>query len=199
MMSPVKTTKEDGVPNSRIQVASGGLVDPLEPDPDSILIEDIAHHLGNLCRFTGASTPFYSIAEHAVLVSRACDPADALWGLLHDAPEYVLGDLSTPLKHSEYGEGYRWAEEPLMETICLKFGLPLEQPESVSRADSDMLARERRLLLPRSPEGDELWAEWIDRLGADESRLPDYCTPQFFGPELARVVFLDRFMELRNV
>jgi len=95
---------------SGIQVNSGGIFDPLNPDPAGILIEDVAHALARQSRFLGHGDGSYSVAEHCVHVSRACEPEDALWGLLHDATEAYLGDLPTPLKQSEIGEQYVIAE-----------------------------------------------------------------------------------------
>src|ERR1039457_118422 len=71
---------------------------PLDPNPEKILIDDIAHALAHQCRFGGHASRFYSVAEHSVHVSRLCPPEDALWGLLHDASEAYLVDLPRPLK-----------------------------------------------------------------------------------------------------
>ena len=57
---------------------------PLDPNPEKILIDDIAHALAHQCRFGGHASRFYSVAEHSVHVSRLCLPEHALWGLLHD-------------------------------------------------------------------------------------------------------------------
>ncbi len=71
---------------------------PLSPRMEDICIEDIAHSLSMLCRFTGHCKRFYSVAEHSILVSYFCDPADRRHALLHDGSEYGLTDLPTPLK-----------------------------------------------------------------------------------------------------
>jgi hypothetical protein len=68
----------------------------LDPKIDEISIEDIAHALSNVCRFTGHTKRFYSVAEHSCLVSALCD--NRLEGLLHDASEAYMSDLSSPLK-----------------------------------------------------------------------------------------------------
>src|SRR5579885_2784587 len=81
-----------------IQTYCGVAFYPLDPRPEEILIEDIAHALSMLCRFTGHVKRFYSVAQHCVYVSHRCDPKDALWGLLHDAAEAYLNDISRPVK-----------------------------------------------------------------------------------------------------
>lgn len=183
---------------SAIQVNSGGMFDPLKPDPAGILIEDIGHSLSAQSRFLGHGDSIYSVAEHCVHVSRACDSEDALWGLLHDGTEAYLGDMPSPLKRSKIGKEYVIAESRLMAAICERFGLIAWQPASVSRADKAMLEREhQRLFSKMTPESTEVWESWREELpDMDESLLPDYCEPQFWPAPIAKVLFLERFMEL---
>ena len=195
-MTPVSMVKEGmKVAGSSIQIASGEVFDPLDPDPDKITIEVIARALSQQCRFTGHVGRYYSVAEHSVHVSRMVPPADAKWAMLHDAPEGMgLGDLSSPLKHgSEMGRLYREHEDRLMGAIAAKFGLELPQPSSVYIADEAMREIERLQLLPRTPEGDELWSAWP----ADSSIVPEYCWPQCWSPDLAMTIFLDRYREVQ--
>lgn len=130
-----------------IQTYSGRRIEPYNPDPDAICVLDIAHHLSMLCRFTGAVRTFYSVAQHSVLVSALCDPEDALAGLLHDAEEYVFADLNRPVKYGAGMENYQSAARHLRAVIFEKYGLPAALPESVVRADANMLFTERRDLL----------------------------------------------------
>lgn len=81
-----------------INTFSGIEFDLLNPNPNDIDIEDIAHELSMLCRFNGHCKEFYSVAEHSVYVSYEIDEEFALIGLLHDAAEAYLGDVPTPLK-----------------------------------------------------------------------------------------------------
>jgi uncharacterized protein len=130
-----------------IQTYSGLRFNPLNPNPDSILIQDIAHSLSMQCRFSGHIKHFYSVAQHSVLVSYLCDSADALWGLLHDATEAYLVDLPSPLKRSGFFDNFKSAEGILMNAVCKRFELPLVEPPSVKKADRQMLCTEQRDLL----------------------------------------------------
>lgn len=181
-------------PGSSIQLFSGGVFDPLNPDPEKIRIDDIAHALARQNRFLGHGER-YSVAEHSVHVSLACDPEDAFWGLMHDAPEFALGDWPTPLKRSPLGKEYILAERVLMDAVCDRFGMARDEPVSVSRADKAMLERERKRAFANStPESEAFWAAWKEELPTmDESDLPDYCEPQFWAPELAEMLFLERY------
>ncbi len=137
-----------------MQTATGRQFWPLDPHPDEIDIEDIARALSHQCRFAGHTRAFYSVAQHSVHVSEACDPNDALWGLLHDASEAYLVDIPRPIKRQPFMEQYREYEHLLMEAIAQAFGLPWHNyfntvfmPESVKRADEVLLATEARDLM----------------------------------------------------
>lgn len=131
---------------------SGLYFNLLEPDPDLIEIEDIAHALSNLCRFTGHTNRFYSVAEHSVRAALHVPPEYALEALLHDATEAYLGDVSTPLKALLHQ--YRLIEFWLDGCIRQRFGLPAKHSPQVKQADLAMLATERLHLMPV---GTERW------------------------------------------
>ena len=136
-----------------ICTATGRYVRPLDLQPEDVAIEDVAHALSNLCRFSGHTRRFYSVAQHSVLVSRLLDgTGHERWGLLHDASEAYLIDLPRPLKHdSMLGPPYLAAEARARLTIAARFDLPLPLPDDVRDADSAMLAAERRDLMPQGP------------------------------------------------
>lgn len=131
--------------NPIILTHSGLHFNLLAPDPDLIEIEDIAHALSHLCRFTGHTRQLYSVAEHSVRVSRLVPPAYRLEALLHDAAEAYIGDVSSPLK--ALLPAYRGIEHNIDQAIRARFGLPLAQTHCVKHADLVMLATERRDLM----------------------------------------------------
>jgi uncharacterized protein len=128
----------------------------LDPRAQDVSIDDIAHALSMICRFTGHVREFYSVAEHSVRTSYACLPEDALWGLLHDASEAYVSDMSRPLKHTPEMLHYREAEHRIMNVIADHFGLDHQEPASVKLADSRLLLTEKRDLMPASPK----WTGW---------------------------------------
>lgn len=96
---------------TQIETYSGKFVDTLNPDPETIDARDIAHHLSQTCRFGGATSCFYSVAEHAVLVYDLMRYRGARgWALdgalLHDAAEAYLGDVVSPLKYALRAEEF---------------------------------------------------------------------------------------------
>ena len=159
----------------------------LVPDPEEIAIEDIAHHLSMLCRFTGAVKRFYSVAEHSIKVSQIVPPEYALEGLLHDASEAYLSDLSRPLKHfTEAGYLYRELEADVQDTIQNKFGLPEGMSETVKAADNAMLYTEKTALMPPVA-----WdTKWSPTEDAEDIEI------SCWEPGRAEAFFLERFYEL---
>jgi hypothetical protein len=127
-----------------IQTYSGAAFWPLDPWHNEVLIEDIAHALSMQCRYTGHTREFYSVAQHSVLVSTICDAQDAAWGLLHDASEAYLCDVSRPVKVQPELEPYRAAEQKVQAVIMERFGIEGAEPQSVKRADRAMLWIEYR-------------------------------------------------------
>lgn len=176
---------------SWIQVFSGRRFYPLDPRPEEVHIEDIAHALANTCRFTGHVREFYSVGQHAVLVSTHSWPSHALWGLLHDAAEAYLVDLPRPVKQSLRAAGltvFDDLEARIMAAVCRRFGLADEQPESVTQADVLLLATEARDLMAPLAEG------WHHIPENGYPVLPERIVP--VGPVEAEQMFLDRFAEL---
>jgi 5'-deoxynucleotidase YfbR-like HD superfamily hydrolase len=118
---------------------SGRRLDLLEPSPLDIEIGDIAHGLARVARWNGQTSGAhaFSVAQHCVLVERFTTELNArlgrearLMALLHDAPEYVIGDLISPLK-AAIGLDYKALEHKLQEAIHLRFGLPAMAPPSL--------------------------------------------------------------------
>ncbi len=128
-------------PRAWQRMLSGRRLDLLDPTPLDIEIEDIAHGLAFVARWNGQTHGdyAYSVAEHSLLVEelfRRIEPkAPARWclaALLHDAPEYVIGDMISPVKAS-VGPGYAELDDRLTAAIHLRFGLPATIPQTVKR------------------------------------------------------------------
>lgn len=131
-----------------IQTYSGTKFWPLDPRPEEVDILDIAHALSLICRFTGHVRTFYSVADHSLRVSKILPARLRLWGLLHDASEAYLSDLSRPVKRSvTIGVPYKAAEKALMSVIAVRFSLQWPEPPEVNNADEVLLMTERRDLL----------------------------------------------------
>lgn len=120
---------------------------PLDPNPEAIDIEDIAHALSLNCRWTGHVREHYSVGQHSIWVAYMVDSAHRLSALLHDASEAYLSDVARPVKHHPDFEFYRIAEKRLEEAIQAKYGLFAGMTEQIRTADNRMLATEKRDLV----------------------------------------------------
>jgi uncharacterized protein len=118
---------------------SGRRLDLLDPSPLDIEIEDIAHGLARVARWNGQTTGenAFSVAQHSFVVEEIAahvqptlEPRWRLAALLHDAPEYVIGDMISPFK-AALGIDYRVFEERLEAAINLRFGLPARVPAAI--------------------------------------------------------------------
>lgn len=133
-----------------IVTASGIEIDLLNPTPEMIRIEDIAHALANICRFGGHTSRHYSVAHHSVFVSEIVPREIALEGLMHDASEAFIGDMVKPLKDCGRLQSFREIEDVLMKVIAEKFGLNSQGLEALKPFDFYALECERLALMPRS-------------------------------------------------
>lgn len=138
-----------------IETYLGHPIDPLNPEPKRICVQDIIHALSNQCRFSGHTRSFYSVGQHSVLVSILLQQwgmniRTQVRGLFHDASEAYLVDMPTPIKRQM--PTYRQAEAPLQEmiekTLFWDF-IPAtqEEIESIKQADLALLATEARDLM----------------------------------------------------
>ena len=156
----------------------------LTPIPDEIDIDDIAHHLSNICRFNGGISKTYSVAEHSLHVSRLVSPHLALAGLLHDASEAYIGDVVKQQK--EHFGNYKYIENNLMEVIAAKFNLKCNfwKHSEIKKVDERLAFTEAK------------------KLGKDISQWPTKQIPysddviQCFTPRIARSEFLSRFWSI---
>jgi hypothetical protein len=177
-----------------MMTASGTRFYPRDPRPDEILISDIAHHLGRVCRYGGAVQGHYSVAEHCCLLADffaftwSSTPAEktknARWALLHDGAEAYIGDLIRPIKPSL--PEFAAIEAPLERMIWQKFGLGAVMPAKVKWADSEIIGDERAGLF--SAKSLKL-AEWRPVAGLG-------IVVRQWTPGQATVQFLSRFARL---
>lgn len=132
-----------------IQTAMGHQFWPMDPRPEDIDIDDVAHALSLLCRYGGHCLRFYSVAEHSVLLASKVAPENRLWALLHDASEAYLVDVPRPIKR--FLGGYKEAEDKIMRAVCDRFGLRGEMPEEVKSLDTRILTDERHQNMAPAP------------------------------------------------
>jgi uncharacterized protein len=176
----MKTKKGDW-----IMTHTGLKIYPLDPSPEEICFEDIAHALSNICRYTGHCSNFYSVAQHSVYVSVYSSHENALWGLLHDASEAYLCDIARPVKRSDYLKGYREVEERMMKVIAQKFCLSWPIPDEIKNLDNAFIMTEAR------------------DLGFDTTNWKKYADPLNIKiipilPEKAKQSFYDWFAVISN-
>ncbi len=163
-----------------ITTYSGKQVNPFNIRLEDLDINDIAHSLSLLNRFLGHTVEPYSVAEHSVRVSCLCEPRDALAGLLHDASEAYLGDVSTPIKNHPCMEGYRTAEWRAMHKVIAKWGLSGESLARVRVVDETICATEGAKLFFEVP----AWTDMRDKYWFGITPWPW---------KAARLAFLERF------
>jgi len=152
--------------NNKIVTYTGKVFDLLNPQPETVCIEDIAHALANLCRYTGHVREFYSVAQHCILMADANLPGDSLQKLLHDAAEAYIGDMATPWKQllrvfesrncctkdSGFPMWVNEYEQKIQDVIGIALGVDLSYSVEVKEADNRMFSTEIRDLMPPSVE-----------------------------------------------
>jgi len=131
-----------GKPRAWQRMLSGRRLDLIDPSPLDVEIADIAHGLARVARWNGQThgPEIFSVAQHSLLVEAivaaetpAPPRAARLVALLHDAPEYVIGDMISPFK-AAIGGDYKRVEKRLMAAIFVRFGLPPEPPAELVKA-----------------------------------------------------------------
>ncbi len=186
--------------NTKIVTYTGKAFDLLNPSPDIVCIEDIAHSLANLCRYTGHVREFYSVAQHCVLMAKADLPGDPLKRLLHDAGEAYIGDIASPWKrllavdvpetipgNPRFAPVRMW-EDKIQKVIGLALGVDLSYSAEVKEADNRMYFTEVRDLMPPSAE----FGKWRGNLEPLPAKIHGW------KPYAAERMFLQAYNELRK-
>jgi len=189
-------------PRAWQRMLSGRRLDLLDPTPVDIEVEDIAHGLAFVARWNGQTQGdfAYSVAEHSLLVEdiygRLAPKAPAKWrlaALLHDAPEYVIGDMISPVK-AAVGPGYEVLDERLSAAIHIRFGLPAKLPTAVKKqikkADKISAWMEATQIAGFSAK------EADGFFGAPDHRLIDGLKIDLRAPKAARQAYIDRHKDL---
>ncbi len=187
------------------RMLSGRRLDLLDPSPLDIEIADIAHGLARVARWNGQTSGahIFSVAQHTLLVEavmRAENPnIDArmrLAALLHDAPEYVIGDMISPFK-TVLGGDYKAVEKRLLAAIHIRFGLP---PQLASELERQIKAADRGAAYLEATELAGFSNEEAKRLFGRDPGLPDTVRQDYLTPWTAAKAekrFLARFKSLQ--
>jgi hypothetical protein len=170
-----------------ILLHSGAHFDLLDPWNSEFTIEDIAHGLSNTCRYAGQCRKFYSVAEHSWHTSYIVPGPWKLAALMHDAAEAFIGDVTRPLK--SLLPDYKRIERNVEDAIAIRFDIAGMDAPEVKSADLAMLAAEQAEIMPAHADG---WAV----LGGV---IPAPVNLFMWKPELAKVMFLDRYHQLATV
>ena len=186
------------------RMLSGRRLDLLDPSPLDVEIEDIAHGLARVARWNGQTdgAHIFSVAQHTLLVEALArhkvprlDVSGRLAVMLHDAPEYVIGDMISPFK-AVIGDSYKAVEKRLLAAIHRRFGLPVRLPESLEKliksADRNAAYLEATRLAGFKDAEARCFFGQPPAVSATLTR--DYLTPWPAGTAQAR--YLERFAKL---
>lgn len=177
-----------------MHISSGRKYWPMDPRPEEVDIETIAHHLSMKCRWNGATKRFYSIAEHSIYVSQQVPLEDALEALMHDAAEAYITDFIRPLKYDPaFSEPYAKIERLNELAIAQCFNLRFPFPPSVKIADDAVTVAEMQQAISRDPD-----EEWGTNPFIDVTNVAPVAI-EFMTPYVARYLFLRRFNHLSGL
>lgn len=157
-----------------------------DPQNSEVRVETIAHALSQLCRFSGHTRHFYSVAQHSVMVAQLVPRDEALDGLLHDAHEAFVGDVASPLK--ALLPDYQELERKVQTAVRRALGASTRMSRNVYHADMRALATERRDLMPNND------GPWPCLLGVE----PRARKIRPWSPEQAKAAFLSTYHAIKN-
>ena len=187
------------------RMLSGRRLDLLDPSPVDVEIEDIGHGLARVARWNGQTSGdhAFSVAQHSLVVEQIVEriaklptPALLLTALLHDAPEYVIGDMISPVKQAIGDGGYRAVEDRLQAAINLRFGLagttPTKTKKIIKEADFIAAYYEATRLAGFKEK------EAITYFGRPTKMAPDGLKLEPMTTNEAQTAFIARFEELAD-
>ncbi|MFY9639783.1 MAG: HD family hydrolase [Rhodomicrobium sp.] len=209
MQQKLKAQSETALPARAWQrMLSGRRLDLLDPSPLDVEIADIAHGLARLARWNGQTkgAHAFSVAQHCVLVEAIAAALKSdlsekyrLAALLHDAPEYVVGDLISPFK-AAMGVHYKSFEERIQRAIHIRFGLapllPLNIAQLIKKADKIAAYFEATQLAGFSADDAKAFAGDPAALGVELPRALLQIVP--LEPAAAQAAYLSRFAALEG-
>ena len=193
-----------GAPRAWQRMLSGRRLDLLDPSPLDVEISDIAHGLARVARWNGQTEGdhAYSVAQHSLLVeeifcriTRDVTPECSMAALLHDAPEYVIGDMISPFK-ATLGDDYKSVEKRLQRAIHQRFtlapDLPVKLKKAIKRADQIAAFYEATQLAGFGV------TEAARFFGRPRGLPPEGLRLEPQPPRRAQKAFLDRFAEIEE-
>jgi hypothetical protein len=172
----------DGRKGNWMQTFSGRAFWPMDPRPEEICIEDIAHALSQICRYLGHCIRFQSVAEHSVLLYRAVPQELKRAALMHDSPEAYVVDLPRPIK--PFIRQYKYVERDVAEAIKKKYKIDDLYPPALAKYDTRILVDEQQQNMAPPPMPWE--SADLEPLGV---KL------EFWSPQVAEIMFLSAFRE----
>lgn len=173
-----------------LQTFSGVDIYPLEPDINKINIVDVAHSLAQLNRYNGHSISPINVAYHSVVVSMNVRQELALAALLHDAPEYILGDICRPIKRTPLFAPYRRLEDEWLALFGQKYGFETPLDKEIKLADNGALLYEQSMYMMDPPK------PWRECDFTPITHFPNVKPDDVKGCE---ILFLRRFAELKGL
>jgi len=193
--------KEGGKMNTKIVTYTGKLFDLLNPVPEMVCIEDIAHSLSLICRYTGHTKEFYSVAQHCTLMAECTQLfGNPLARLLHDAAEAYIGDMSSPWKqmlwiadqpikyNSPFFRPVKEWEQKIQQIIGIALKVDLTFTPEIEEADNRMYFTEVRDLMRPSRE----FEKWRNNL----KPIDDKIFP--LSPKTSEHMFLSVYHKLKS-
>ena len=176
--------------NCVLEIQGGTFLDLNDPQPEDIHIEHIAHGLANVCRYSGHTSRFYSVAEHSVILSYLVPEEYRLEALMHDAAEAYIGDIPTPLKHSILSPIIE-VENNLMRIMGEKFGFDPVMPDAVKTMDRRLATTEQMHLIDGGNLDHPAWGDYKERYPPIDGEAALFCDTIFEN--------VDRFVDWKKI